>query len=251
INYVTCHDGFTLQDLVSYNKKYNRRNGERNRDGTDHNISWNSGAEGVTDKPKVIELRARRVKTLTTILFFSQGVPMILAGDEFGRTQGGNNNAYCQDNPVGWVDWSLAEKNRGLLRFFQLIIALRRKHPALRRAVFFPAGEKGDQVIKWQSLHPGRTDWSASCRTLAFFLNGDSTTGEKDDDFFVMLNSHLRRRSFTVPKHDNGLVWEKIIDTGEESPHDIHREEAAVPLKNLKVLVEGMGAVVLIARRKK
>jgi glycogen operon protein len=136
INFVTCHDGFTLNDLVSYNHKHNERNGENNRDGSDANDSWNCGAEGPTDNPAILALRRRQARNLFATLMLSQGVPMILAGDEFLRTQGGNNNAWCQDNEVGWVDWRLSEENADFLRFAREMMGLRRRHPALRRRRF-------------------------------------------------------------------------------------------------------------------
>jgi hypothetical protein len=137
INFVTCHDGFTLWDLVSYNTKHNEANGEKNRDGLSENYGWNCGTEGPTDDPAVLGLRKRQAKNLLLTLLLSQGVPMLLAGDEFLRTQGGNNNAYCQDNETSWVDWTLAERNADFLRFTRELIALRRRHPALRRRGFF------------------------------------------------------------------------------------------------------------------
>ena len=143
INFVTCHDGFTLADLVSYNQKHNEANGDDNADGTDDNRSWNCGTEGPTDDPAITELRARQVRNFLVTLFCSQGVPMLLAGDELGRTQQGNNNAYCQDNEISWVDWEAAGKNAGLLDFTCAMIALRREHPVFRRRRFFsgePAG---------------------------------------------------------------------------------------------------------------
>ena len=139
INFITCHDGFTLHDLVSYNQKHNEANGEGNRDGTDDNLSWNCGVEGPTDDPAILALRSRQARNLIATLLVSQGVPMLLGGDEFLRTQRGNNNAWCQDNAISWVDWTLAEQNADFLRFVQQMIALRMRHPALRRRTFFPA----------------------------------------------------------------------------------------------------------------
>src|SRR5262249_27750407 len=137
INFVTCHDGFTLWDLVSYNRKHNDANGESNRDGSNENYSWNCGIEGPTRTPQILQLRERQVRNLMLTLLLSQGVPMLLAGDEFLRTQQGNNNAWCQDNEISWVDWSLAETHVDFLRFTKMLIALRRRHPALRRRAFF------------------------------------------------------------------------------------------------------------------
>src|SRR5262249_35769327 len=144
INFVTCHDGFTLWDLVSYNRKHNEANGENNKDGLDENFSWNCGVEGPTNDAGVLELRRRQAKNLLLTLLLAQGVAMLLAGDEFLRTQGGNNNAYCQDNEVSWIDWTLAEKNADFVRFVRELIALRQRHPALRRRGFLRgAGRDG------------------------------------------------------------------------------------------------------------
>ena len=137
MNFVTCHDGFTLRDLVSYNLKHNEANGEQNRDGTDDNRSWNCGAEGPADDPAITELRARQVRNFLATLFCSQGIPMLLAGDELGRTQGGNNNAYCQDNEISWVDWEDAGQQADLLEFTCALSGLRREHPVFRRRRFF------------------------------------------------------------------------------------------------------------------
>src|SRR5205085_9911996 len=144
VNFITCHDGFTLWDLVSYNQKHNEANGEGNRDGLNENYSWNCGHEGPTSDPKVLELRRRQAKNFLATLMLSQGVPMILAGDEFLRTQLGNNNAWCQDNELSWLNWDLAKKNAEHLRFVREMIALRKRHPALRRKRFFEGrGHRG------------------------------------------------------------------------------------------------------------
>ena len=248
INFITSHDGFTLHDLVSYNHKHNLKNGENDRDGCNHEISWNSGAEGDTANRKIIRLRDRRMRSLAVVLMLSQGTPMLLAGDEFGRSQMGNNNAYCQDNEISWLDWRLAEANKDLLRFFKLLIALRKAHPVFRREDFFPATTgSGRAPIRWQATHPGAEDWSPEAQSLAFFLAGDSIPGKnRDDDFFMMLNRHHRGRTFTVPDPPPGRCWRKIIDTAADAPDDIMTATAA-PLAGQKVLVAAMAAVVLIS----
>jgi glycogen operon protein len=222
INFLTSHDGFTLYDLVSYNEKKNLVNGEENRDGDNHNISWNSGREGRPAGKKVAALRLRRIRSMAVILLLSQGVPMVTAGDEFGRSQNGNNNAWCQDNPTSWLDWSLAEKNADLLRFFQKCIQLRKKYTLFRREDFFSepegaAGSAGTTEIHWQSLEPGRQDWSPDCRTLAFLLDGRGARGEREDDFFVMLNGNREQdvvfRLPDVPDRDEKRQWYTLIDT--------------------------------------
>ncbi len=250
INFLTSHDGFTLADLVSYNGKHNERNGEENRDGSNHNSSWNSGHEGPTANARIRRLRARRMRSFAALLFLSQGVPMFVAGEEFGRTQGGNNNAYCQDNVVGWVDWRLAEENADLLRYFRLLIALRKAHPVFRRCDFFsdPAAVSTPE-ISWYSSSLGQPDWSATGKTLAFFLNGGAVDGSRDDDFFVMINGGMRVRSFAVPSlTDSDRTWFKIIDTAAEPPEDILPEQQGAPVSQAKVKVAGLGVVVLISK---
>lgn len=229
INFLTSHDGFTLNDLVSYNQKHNLQNGENNRDGDNHNLSWNSGHEGVPAPAAVKSLRARRIRTLFTILMLSQGVPMLTAGDEFGRSQLGNNNAWCQDNQLSWLDWKLCRKNLDLLRFFRQVIELRRRHPVFRREDFFQAFDpltgKGLAEISWQYLLPGTTDWSDNCHGLGVLLHGKRKNHPRDDDFFVMLNgSRTSTLVFTlpeVPANTRGRRWQLVIDSSGESPHDI------------------------------
>src|SRR6266699_2733433 len=213
INFVTCHDGFTLTDLVSYNHKHNEANGEDNRDGADDNRSWNCGAEGPTDDPAINELRARQKRNFLVTLFLSQGVPMLLAGDEMGRTQRGNNNAYCQDTQLSWLDWGLAATEQDLLQFTETLAGLRRDHPVFRRRRFFrgqvPGAEKGD--IVW--LTPAGevmtdADWGASyAKSLAAFLNGDAISepdprGGKitDASFLLLFNAHSKPLTFTLPE---------------------------------------------------
>jgi glycogen operon protein len=207
INLVTCHDGFTLADLVSYAHKHNEANGEGGRDGEERNHSWNSGVEGPTDDPDVRALRDRRVRNLLATLLTSRGVPMILAGDEFLRTQGGNNNAYCQDNEISWVDWSLLEDNAGFQSFVSDLIALRREHPVLRLdgddGMTF-LGSREDAVQE-----SGEPEWTdAEIRAFAFHLDGGRCT-PPDDDLFVILNAHWEPRSFTTP----GGSWVVLVDT--------------------------------------
>jgi isoamylase len=249
INYVTCHDGFTLSDLVSYDRKHNLPNGENNRDGSDHNLSWNSGAEGETTDPEINRLRERRMRTFAVILFLSQGVPMFVAGDEFGRTQRGNNNAYCQDSDISWLDWGLAEKNKELLRFFRLLISLRKDHPVFRRATFFASPEAGEAEISWHSPTGGPADWSPAARTLAFLLRGAAAAGTPDHDFYVMLNSQMATCRFQVPAALPGRPWLLLVDTAAPPPGDISPAHEALPLKRKEVAVAGMGAVVLMRRR--
>jgi isoamylase len=230
VNFVTCHDGFTLRDLVSYNVKHNEANGEAGRDGSNDNRSWNCGAEGPSDDPAVIALRARQIRNFLVTLFCSQGVPMLTAGDEMGRTQQGNNNAYCQDNEVSWVDWAGAGRYPGLAGFTSALARLRRQHPVFRRRRFFSGlptaggGRRALQDIIW--LAPsGREmtedDWHAEyARSLAVFLNGNAITepdphGEpvRDNDFVLLFNAHSEPVTFTLPGGRFTDEWDVVIDT--------------------------------------
>lgn len=255
INYITCHDGFTLYDLVSYEHKHNEENGEDNQDGSDQNFSSNSGTDGPTNDSRVNALRLRRIKTFTTILMVSHGVPMILAGDEFGRTQQGNNNPYCQDNPISWIDWRLAEKNAGLLRFFRKVIALRNAHPVFRRPHFLTGKDTNldkHPDVSWHGLEVGKPIWSQDARVLAFVLDGSELPHEKrDNDFCVILNGNQVKHSFEVPEPPADKVWFRIIDTGKPSPEDILDEDKGEPviLEN-KFPVLPMAAVLFISRRR-
>jgi isoamylase len=225
INFVTCHDGFTLADLVSYDRKHNKANGEGGADGTDDNRSWNCGAEGPTADQAVRDLRARQQRNLLATLFCTQGVPMLLAGDELGRTQGGNNNAYCQDNEVSWVDWSLAGSHADLLEFARELAAFRREHPVFRRRRFFRGGG-GDGLADIAWLTPsGREmadqDWKTPyARAMMVFLNGDAITepgprGEpvRDDTFLILLSANQDPVTFTLPGPRLGRCWAVTLDT--------------------------------------
>ena len=220
VNFVTCHDGFTMADLVSYNDKHNLANGDNNSDGTSDNRSWNCGVEGPTDDPAINEVRSRQVRNLLVTLFCSQGVPMLLAGDELGRTQRGNNNAYCQDNEISWVDWEAASDHQNLVEFTSALIALRRDHPVFRRRRFF----SGHRDISW--LTPAGTqmtvaDWRAGfARSLAVLLNGEAITepgprGEAitDRSFLLLFNAHDQPVSFTLPAAAPAASWQVVVDT--------------------------------------
>lgn len=229
INFITCHDGFTLHDLVSYSGKHNYANGEQNRDGANENYSWNCGIEGETDHPEVIALRRRQAKNLLTTLLLSQGVPMILAGDEFLRTQKGNNNAWCQDNEISWLNWSLADKHQDFLRFVREVIWLRRRHPALRRSGFFQGAIRdgsGRHDIQWHGFVPFAPDFGKSSRFVACTLDGrlHDRGGEPDRDFYIACSAHHDAVNVCVPRAPSGQPWRRVIDTGAESPHDFHDE---------------------------
>jgi glycogen operon protein len=223
VNFVTAHDGFTLRDLVSYNEKHNEANGEGNRDGTDDNRSWNCGAEGPTDDPAVNALRARQQRNFLATLLLSQGVPMLLGGDEFGRTQHGNNNAWCQDNELSWFDWGSCDQE--LLEFTRRVIHLRREHPVFRRTSFLEG--RGEQLPDVWWMRPDgrrmtRRDWDDNgARAIGAFLNGDeldmlTPRGERvrDDTFLVLFNAHYEDVAFRLPARRFGTRWELELATG-------------------------------------
>jgi isoamylase len=220
VNFVTCHDGFTLNDLVSYDRKHNLANGEQNRDGSNDNRSWNSGVEGPSDDPAIIALRQRRAKNMMATLLLSQGVPMLLAGDEFLRTQGGNNNAWCQDNAISWVDWSLAESNADFLRFTRELIHLRKRHPSLRRRTFFrgDTGKRSD--IVWHGLQPHKPQFDS--RTLVFAIDGSLADRGVDCDWLIAAHAGDTGVTLTLPKSPSGQPWRCVVDTAAASPADIH-----------------------------
>jgi isoamylase len=232
INFVTAHDGFTLRDLVSYNEKHNEANGEGGVDGESHNRSWNCGVEGETDDEAVIELRNRQERNFLTTLLLSQGVPMILHGDEMGRTQRGNNNVYCQDNELSWVDWTRDERWAQLMAFTQKVVALRRDHPVFRRRRFFKgAAAEGGQSdlgdIAWfttEGTQMQQSDWQrGDARSVAAFLNGEriqesDKRGQSilDDSFLVLFNAHHEDLEFTLPPKEYGTWWSVLIDTADD-----------------------------------
>jgi isoamylase len=214
INFVTCHDGFTLYDLVSYNNKHNQANGEDNRDGDNHNLSWNCGVEGPTNDPAILALRRRQAMNLIAILMLSQGVPMLLSGDEMLRTQKGNNNCYCQDNDLTWFDWDLVETNRDMVDFVSGMITLRRRHPSLARERFLTGQPQPGQSlpdIAWHGVQLDRLDWDdPEGRALAFTLAG---TSAEEPHLHVMLNMGEKTLSFAVPQFQ-GRTWYLAVDTG-------------------------------------
>ncbi|WP_158019090.1 glycogen debranching protein GlgX [Mycobacterium basiliense] len=255
INFVTAHDGFTLNDLVSYNEKHNSANGEDNRDGESHNRSWNCGAEGPTDDPDIMALRRRQMRNFWATLMVSQGTPMIAHGDEIGRTQQGNNNVYCQDSELSWMDWSLVDTNSELLIFAQKVTTLRKNHPVFRRRRFFE-GEpirSGDEVRDIAWLTPGgqemtHEDWNRSFhKCVAVFLNGEAITapnarGERvvDDSFLLCFNAHDDTVEFVMPGGDYADEWTVELDTndpvGDADLVVTAEDKVAVPGRSLLVL---------------
>jgi glycogen operon protein len=258
INFVTAHDGFTLRDLVSYNTKHNEANGEDNRDGTDDNRSWNCGVEGDTDDPDVLALRRRQQRNFLATLFLSQGVPMLVSGDELNRTQHGNNNAYCQDTPENWVDWDLDDEARGILAVSRRLIALRRDHPVFRRRKFFQGRPiHGDDLADIGWFGPDGTEmsqqqWQAGrLVAIGMFLNGDEISepgprGEQivDDSFLLLLNGP-EQMAFRLPNGKWAATFELVLDTAigfdgsDDSPEGVTLladEELVLAARSLVVL---------------
>jgi glycogen operon protein len=246
INFVTCHDGFTLNDLVSYDDKHNLPNGENNTDGANDNNSWNCGAEGPTGDTAIHELRAQQRKNFAAILLLAHGVPMILAGDEFARTQQGNNNAYCQDNEISWVNWHMAAANADLVRFFRLLIAFRKRSPLLRRTTFAVNGEGGFHVI-WHGVKRMQADWGYESRTIAMQLSELRADGSRDDLHFIA-NAHWEDHDFELPQIGE-REWFRLLDTAQPSPHDIAEDGQEFPLLSQEsYLVKARSVAVFVSK---
>jgi isoamylase len=246
INFINCHDGFTLNDLVSYDGKHNEANGEGNRDGSDDNLSWNCGAEGATSDRGVEALRERQIKNFAAILMLSQGVPMFVAGDEVRRTQQGNNNAYCQDNDLNWFDWTLPRKHGDLFRFWKGMIGFRKRHTNIHRARFFTGevNERDLADISWHGCRLHSPGWNDSQgRTLAFTLGGFG--GEAD--IHVMLNMYWDALEFELPAV-TGRNWFRAVDTALATPQDIADPGRETQLENDRYTVSGHSVVVLISK---
>lgn len=253
VNFITCHDGFTLHDLFAYNGKHNEANGEDNRDGGNDNHSWNCGSEGDTDHGDVLQLRNRLIKNALTTLMVSQGVPMVLMGDEFGRTQYGNNNAYCQDNELGWMDWSLQEENSELFRFAKAIIAFRQAHPVLRSAHNLRNQDymgSGYPDVSWHGTRAWHPDFSTSSRTVAFLLCGKHARGGAyhDNSLYVAFNSHYESLEFELPQMPQGTDWYVAVNTAMNSPDDIHEPGSEPAISGNRVLVGARSVIVLLNR---
>ena len=252
INFITAHDGFTLRDLVSYNEKHNEANKEDNRDGTDDNRSWNCGAEGPTDDPEIQVLRARQIRNFLTTLVLSHGTPMLLGGDELGRTQGGNNNGWCQDSEISWFNWELGPAQQELLEFTRRLIALRKEHPVFHRSSFLMGEEVEGSGLPdaWWFRADGNKmtsgDWRSGHPVFGLFLNGEEIPyrnrhGHRitDDSFLVLVNAHHEDVQFRLPVRRFGDCWEIKVDTTAED-RDGERFE-----HNTEVLMQARSMLVL------
>jgi glycogen operon protein len=249
VNFVTCHDGFTLHDLVAYDSKHNEANGEANRDGMNENHSWNCGVEGATDDPGILALRQRQMKNLMTILLLAHGTPMLLMGDEVARTQNGNNNAYCQDNETTWFDWSDVERHADLLRFVRKLIHFRRRHPEFRAEHFWKESDEGQgsPIITWHGVRLHEPDLGGDSHSLAFSLQ----SADGHEMLHVILNSYWAPLQFELPELPQDIHWQRIADTALASPHDIVALDNVVPVDSSDYDVAARSIVILKACQKK
>jgi len=241
INYVTSHDGFTLADLVSYNEKHNEANGEGNEDGVDENFSWNCGVEGPTNDPQVLALRRRQMRNFIALLLTARGTPMLLGGDEMGRTQQGNNNAYCQDNEISWFDWDLLRENEDLYRFVRMMIAFRRRHPTLttpRKLGERPYVEALTEGVTFHGVKLYQPDWSYYSHSLAMHFH--RVPG--DVDVYIIANAYQEPLDFQIPP----MTWRRIVDTSLAPPEDIIAEEEAPRIEAATYRVAPHSVVVLL-----
>jgi len=252
INFFTCHDGFTLADLVSYNGKHNEPNGEHNNDGANDNNSWNCGHEGTTDDRGINALRRQQIKNALAMLMVCQGVPMILMGDEAGRTKQGNNNTYCHDNELNWLDWTLMEKNAGLFRFAKNCVAFRHAHPVLRNRDHLRNQDyvgSGYADITWHGTQAWNADWSGN--VLAFMLCGKhAKNGTKEDNYiYVIMNMHWDALPFELPGLRDGMKWHLFANTSMPAPHDVSEPGTEPPLEDqFSFLAGGRSVVILVGK---
>lgn len=241
INFVTCHDGFTLNDLVSYEHKHNLANGENNRDGSNCDFSANYGVEGPSDDPAINRLRLRQMKNFMATLMVSRGVPMVLGGDEFGRTQHGNNNAYCQDNEISWFDWTLAEKNREFLIFVREMISFRRRHPVLSRECFYKPED-----VSWFNPSGWMPDWKKDS-ALGCHIHAK---GESGEHLCIVANPHSHAVAFLLPHPPESMVWVTTVDTSASPPFDVCQPGQGIPVhRDSSFLVRDRSFMVLVAER--
>ena len=246
INFITCHDGFTLADLVSFDQKHNEANGEFNRDGGDDNHSWNCGAEGWTDNPGILELRRKQAMNALGLLMTSRGTPMLLMGDEFGRSQHGNNNAYCIDSPVSWVDWNLLKSNEHLFNFAQALIAFRHQHPCLRINRFDHGGSDIFPSCSFHGTKPWNVDWSSESRQLGWMMSSQTNDGQSDT-VYVAANSAHYATWFELPQLPEVYEWDLCFNTGNQVEPYLKKP---VPFRETGILVGERSMVIFTASLK-
>ena len=254
INFITAHDGFTLADLVSYNDKHNEANGENNNDGANDNESWNCGAEGWSDDPGINALRSRQMRNAIAIMMVSQGVPMLLMGDEIGRSKNGNNNTYCHDSELNWLNWELLETNTELFRFVKNCVAFRKAHPILKNQNHFRNQDyvgSGKSDITWHGTQAWNADWSDNSRTLAFMLCGKHATEvtKQDNDIYVAMNMHWDSLWFNIPGLSDGKHWHIFVNTACASPEDVWELGSEPVLENQHGLLLGDRSIVILVSK--
>ena len=254
INFVTCHDGFTLYDTFAYDAKHNDMNGEGNRDGSDDNHSWNCGAEGEVDDDGIMALRHRQIRNALAVLMISHGVPMLLMGDEFGRTKNGNNNTYCHDNELNWLDWNLLEKNADLFRFCKNMVAFRRIHSVLRPRYHLRNCDyvgSGLSDVSWHGVSAWNADWSESAKVLAFMLDGKHAKNGtvEDNTIYTAINTYWDALPFELPAPPEGQRWHLFANTSMPSPQDICEPGSEVALDDQnRIIAGGRSVIVLVAK---
>jgi len=255
VNFVTAHDGFTLMDLVSYNNKHNEANGEDNRDGENHNNSWNCGCEGESDDPEILRLRHQQVKNAITLLMVSQGIPMVLSGDEMGNSQQGNNNAYCQDNEIAWLDWNNLEKNADIFRYFKRIIRFRRLHKVLRNEDHLSHSDYlglGYPDFSWHGVKAWQPESGYNNLTAAFMLNGQyvdkqqTGNGLADDFIYVAMNMHWEAHCFELPQLPQDSAWHVFANTGMPTPEDIFEPGKEPIIENQHEVLLGPRSIIIL-----
>jgi len=239
INFITCHDGFTLNDLVSYNEKHNHANLTDNQDGADANFSWNCGSEGYAGNPAVEELRERQIRNFLVILLTSQGTPMLLMGDEVRRTQNGNNNVFCQDNPTSWFNWADEERHADLLSFTRKLIRFYHDHHLFHEEHFWT--EPGGPEIIWHGVKQSQPDWGHDSHALAYELVHPAT----GEHLYVILNAYWKSLEFELPSLPEGSLWQRVVDTSLPAPHDFATPGESLPADQARYEVKPRCAVIL------
>jgi len=248
INFITCHDGFTLRDLFSYNDKHNEANGENNNDGANDNNSWNCGVEGETDDESVKALRLQLVKNAFCLPLLSRGVPMFLMGDEIGQTQRGNNNSYCQDNGLSWMNWALEQSNSEILRFATMMIRFRQANPVLRAGAFYQGRDyvgSGKADISFHGTQLWAPDFSSGSRCLAFLLCGKHTEGQQND-IYVAMNMYWEGLPYQIPPLSPGVYWRVVVNTSMRKPNDIYEMSEAPSLGDQKEIIVGPRSIMVL-----
>jgi glycogen operon protein len=252
INFITCHDGFTLNDLVSFNNKHNIENGEDNRDGENHNFSFNCGVEGLNATPEIEKLRIKMIKNYIATLFLSLGVPMLLSGDEFRRTQNGNNNSYCQDNEISWVNWDLLNANKEIFEFTKNMIRFRKNHPILRANKFFTGNkmDNGIEDLSWHGTEILNPEWERGEPFIAALINGEYAVNSSiggDSDFFMIFNATFEDLYFQIPQSPSGRKWKISINTELESGKDVLLDDNNTYYTSPVINVKQKSVIVLTA----